>query len=136
MYDILKLKTYQKPLLTITTIVTYGVVLSTYIGESFRVLQNELCYNVTRLLFSPVTTSLWRRQRDGSFKSILAVVFRHCSQIFKIIWFYNLLALSVPDEHYSRIASGALNLISAFVLWWLLFFRVLIQICFKFTKKF
>ena len=51
MYDILKLKTYQKPLLTITTIVTYGVVLSTYIGESFRVLQNELCYNVTRLFF-------------------------------------------------------------------------------------
>jgi len=42
MYDILRLKTYQKPLLTITTIVTYGVVLSTYIGESFRVIQSVI----------------------------------------------------------------------------------------------
>jgi len=35
---------------------------------------------------------------------------------FKIIWLSNLLSLSVLDEDYSRVASGALNLISTFLL--------------------
>jgi hypothetical protein len=34
---------------------------------------------------------------------------------FKIIWLSNILALSVPDEGYSRNAPYALNLISTFL---------------------
>ena len=34
---------------------------------------------------------------------------------FKMIWFSNILVLSVPDEDYSRNASCALNLISTFL---------------------
>jgi len=39
----------------------------------------------------------------------------------KIIWFSNILALSVPDEGYSRNAWCALNLISTFLLNYLAF---------------
>ena len=52
--------------------------------------------------------------------SILAILFRSFGVLapknVKIIWISNILALTVPDEGYSRNASCALNLISTFLL--------------------
>jgi hypothetical protein len=41
---------------------------------------------------------------------------KHAYLDFRIIWLLNILALSVPDEGYSRNSSYALNLKSTFVL--------------------